>query len=465
MSYTYEQVAAAGVGYVVRDAIERQAAEEQRHTLAKQTHAMALRLEAAGVQAFAAEADTIWSVDDLTGEAEQIGGQRYRHIQLLPSVAKRDRNQMVRAMTYWMENHPAARFFRYAVITSGQRVPYFDDLKARRRELHANIRRWASEIFQRYGIILLFRGDEYTFRDAGVHFHCNVVYWPTRSLKNGEWQEFLSFSRQRLGGVHWKDNGKLEDVREVVKYVCKLGSDESKDGSYGVDRLSSDQLAWFHGQVFGARQCQARGPFAAFMAELDRDNLKVVWRRFREGSRLVLLSRTRQAPAPKKERTGELAENVVIGRTLPCPNADGVSSTRTLVLNLTHEPATGCGQRGLSIIENNSQQARQWALWNGSGYGAGPGAYIVHNGTPNVQVADGVSEPISTPARMDGCRNGKPSSSDGAPRHQTPRTMMINRYRQMYSRQHRGVEQPRAENRYRRKVRIIRSPDVGQPSG
>lgn len=352
------------------------ALNDKRDRLSRETRILSNRLESRGVPAFD-KCEPVYAIGEVTGEIERTDG-RYRHIQILPEVAVQDRSKTIKELSYFIENHPSQRFFRYAVITSGNRVEYGGNLRERRQRFHADMTRWSSEAARDFGIKLLYRGSEYTFNSSGVHFHTNVVYWPTRRLSDVDWSRFLSWSKSRLGGVVWKDCGRLKDVREVVKYICKLSSDGSQSGSYGVDELSSENLAWFHNQTYRTKASQPLGDFAEFCASLKEKRQKIAtFRRFDGSRKLVVMDMEAHRPRSKNKTPGRSdAENVVLCRTLPRPGRSGVIQTWTMVSGYTPHPSTGCGRDGLALIDSNQNQARMWAEGNG---------YKVHNNTPTPQ--------------------------------------------------------------------------------
>lgn len=391
VSITFEQALEANTGREIGDYEEF---ERKRARVLSQSKIIADKLEAQGI-CTRDEAHDLWAIGELTGCVERLPA-RYRHIQLIPSVAKADRAAMVRDLTYYLERH--ARYARYAVITSGQRVPYYGDLRGRRSSFHANIRRWSNEAKERYGVELLYRGDEYTHAEDGAHFHANIVYNPTRRLTPEDWSRFLSWSKKRLGGVIWKDCGRLKDVREVVKYCCKLGED-------GIDRLESDRLAWFHRETFRSKVSQPLGAFAAFRKQLEEDGQRIV-RIHRPGaSYLAKMEKASGSHGGRQNRNGQRGpcENIIVARQLPAPRFSSVFEPVTLVMGYQPDPQTGVGKTGLDIIRERSEQARRWADYN------------VHTNTPTVQApvretvhyAGTDTAPVSVP-RRGGRKKGTP---------------------------------------------------------
>jgi len=378
---TYEQVLKQNTGYKC-DNVEEM--NDKRVRLSDATRRMADRLEMQGIQAFDA-GQVMTEIGDVSGDVSQVMG-RYRNLMLLPEVAKRVRSETIKQLSYFIQNHPHGRYFRYLVATSGERVSLEDAgaLRERRSKLTRNFSRWVYDAKERFGVRVLCRSDEYTFNAEGAHYHTNCIYYPTRVLSREEWQEFLRFTRQRLGNVWQKDNGILRDIREAVKYICKLSGDgqPDKEGaeSWGADELSSSELACFHRETYRQKHFQPVGEFADWLR--DNDDKKIVNLRERDGSvSLRLMDKPKRSRTNKKPLAGGgRAENVIVHRTLPQPSSDGVFEPKTLVLGYTENPSTLCGKSGLHLIQSNQEQAREWARVNQA-----RASFIVHNSTPTVQ--------------------------------------------------------------------------------
>ena len=340
---------------------------ERQAVLRGQTERLASVLEHAGIPTrLPCEVVMVGEVTGATQAAEA-----WRSIRFLPVVAQRDRRPVLNGLAMWLRG-PEGRHARYAVVTSGVRVPLGGDLKKRQAEHTANIRRWSSEASQRWGVELLFRATEFTTADEGVHLHSNVVYRLSRRLTKKEWRKFLKWSRTRLR-AHWKDCGPLKDASEVVKYCMKPAE---------LETLSEPHLVWLFEQTYRAKLCQPLGAFADWMAGLDRDRLKVAMVKRGKVSRLCLVSKSEREPS---EGGGDgPGENVLCGRTLPqarwCPYAEPVS----LVLGYTETPTTPAGVRRLAALNVRRQQARGW--WDAAGAPDPQGPDIrVHTDRPTVQ--------------------------------------------------------------------------------
>jgi len=389
---TYEQVLKQNTGYQCDNVQEM---NDKRARLSDATRRMADRLEMSGIQAFDF-GQCMTEIGDVSGEVSQTMG-RYRNLMLLPDVAKRVRSETIRQLSYFIQNHPQGRYFRYLVATSGERVPLSDEgaLRQRRNKLTRNFSRWVYDAKERFGVHVVCRSDEYTFNAMGAHYHTNCIYYPTRKLSKAEWSEFLDFTRKRLGNVWVHDAGILRDLRECVKYICKLSGDEKPDrdgsASWGADELSSSELVALHRETYRQKHFQPVGEYAEFLRSID--DKKVVNLRERDGSAsLRLMQKPKRSKTNKKPTGGKnLPENIIVYRTIPQPSKSGVFEPKTLVLNYTPTPSTGEGIEGLRLIKSNQEQARGWASVNQK-----RAAFIVHNSTPTVQKTVGPDESKTT---------------------------------------------------------------------
>jgi len=224
----------------------------------------------------------------------------FRAVRFLPVVAARDRRPTVNGLKLFIHEHPNSHYFRYAVMTCAEPVPYSSanpgDLRGAIQELSRRISKWAHEIStpdkngEGYDIEVLYRGIEFTRataaeRDADAaergqtsdlsarygadtvlyHVHANVLYWPTHNIDK-LWLEFLRYT-ERFMGAHWRDNGRVEKVEEIVKYCSKP-----------ADTLaaSDDELVWLYRQTQKLKICQPMGKFRLWMKELKKEREKVI---------------------------------------------------------------------------------------------------------------------------------------------------------------------------------------------
>ncbi|WP_148295872.1 hypothetical protein [Gluconobacter oxydans] len=290
---------------------------------------------------------------------------------------------MIRRLSFFLEHCVnRGRTCRYAVATSGQRVPWGADLKARRAEFLNRINRWSSEARRRYGIEVIYRGDNDTFCRAegttadGVNLHADLVYRPMRRLTPEDWDRFLRWSRERLGGVHWRDCGALRNASAVVRYVLKLSwgregltADDKADGLVGIDELTPDELAWYYRATLGVTRVKPLRSFQVFCKSLSDNREEIRWVPGPGGKReLRRVQRPRLEPRPPVvARDGQPAprmENIVLGRTAAHPRFSSTCEPCSIVLRFTGTPTTEIGRSGLDMIMARCDQAARWAERN-----------------------------------------------------------------------------------------------------
>lgn len=271
--------------------------------LAEQSETIADALERMGERA---RLDSnITAIGAVTGIAEALPA--YRAIRFLPAVAARDRRPVLNGMKYFIQHHPHARFFRYAVITASEPVPFGGALRKEIQRLSRRISKWATEARDR-DVEILFRGIEFTRataadRDAEAarrqdaffigpadaplsrrfgaetvlyHVHANVLTWPQRAMKAEDWSGFLRMTWRSVKG-HWQDNGRVEKVEELVKYCLKPAD---------IKEAPDHEILWLYQQTERLKLIQPLGPFADFMAKLEEAGEKVVRVRSGDDGRL-----------------------------------------------------------------------------------------------------------------------------------------------------------------------------------
>ena len=308
--FTHEALVEINTGLSLDPAAWRDRCEAAE-TLHAQTEQLASLLEEAGIKAYQ-DAD-ITAISAVTGKIDQLDS--FRPIRFLPSVAARERRPHLNALRYFLEsNVPARRYTRYAVITYGEPIEAHGQLRDAIADLTRRISKWSHEIRKKYDIEVLYRGLEYTrkYRNEDdeyptYHLHANVLYWPHRQLRAAEWSEFLSYTREKISS-HWRDNGKIEDVREIVKYVIK--PDDLKD-------IQSDEVKWLFEETFKTRVSTPMNSFKDFVSELEENRQKVV---FVGKQGLKLVEKARRLDHSKQEdrpTSGIKPKNIILGVTLP----------------------------------------------------------------------------------------------------------------------------------------------------
>ncbi len=363
---------------------------EQRYRLQDElTTRLAAILEPAGIPAH--RAGSGFALVGLVTGGIKPAEQPYRRIHFLPAVAASLRAELANGLELFLATQ--GRYARYAVMTTGQRCE-LDELRARIARLNRLVSRWASEICAPLGIEVAFRSIELPCDDAKTfHVHANVLYWPTRRIPKKPWKRFLRQTRAFFG-AHWKDNGRLKEVREVVKYMMK-----AEDITGLADNDESDIVRLYH-QLRGLHLVQPLGPFRDFRRALADAGLKVVPEYGPRGRRLVV---TRRPVRPHRDLpiNGLPGTNQVLSIDLPraafCNYREPVMRVGNLdVQTLWHDP---------SLLARAAEALADWTR-----NGAPPpqllvptarGPFTVHTCTPVVGAATSrKSPPAPEPAAV-----------------------------------------------------------------
>lgn len=304
---THNDVLRSNTGWFT-DAVSWAKRRVASQTLEQQTAHLAGALGRAGISV-TREGD-VTLIGGVTGIIEQQ--PVYRAVRILPTVAGRDRRPILNDAKFWMGNHPNRKYFRFAVMTCPEPVPVGGDLRSAIQGLSRRISKWASAV-EEFGVRVLYRGIEFTRGTAAergmedrydpdtvlYHTHANVVYWPTRKMKDEEFQKFLKFTRDSVG-AWWRDNGKVERLEEVIKYCCKPS-----------DTLSSgdNELVWLYHATSKLKLCQPLGLFKEWRAELEEAGEKTVRVNVgRGGGKLLRVKKMNRKLDGDKEADGEATE-------------------------------------------------------------------------------------------------------------------------------------------------------------
>ena len=357
----------------------------RREEIENQTERLAVLLEEAGIKA-RQESDVV-AISAVTGIVTEISP--WRAIRFLPSVAGRDRRPMLNALRFWLENvaeHP--EYMRYGVITSGELVPAFGDLRGSFSDMSRKVSKWAHKARKLYNIEVNFRGNEFTRKTASerdlngyepdtvlYHPHVNVLMRPTQYLKEDKWEKFLTWTHQFFG-THWRDCGRIDDVRELVKYVVKPA-----DLLEGEKPLNAPEAKWLHESLFRMNLAQPLGKFKEFYAEMNDNRCKIVLGRDKYGSgKMEMVGRGKRFDHSKDEilENPELAEpeeqkpestikgtNIIIGVTLPQWKHSPWSEPMILVQNYDPRAVGKSSLERLREIDSEQMFARQ--LWDDAG--------------------------------------------------------------------------------------------------
>lgn len=356
------------------------AAKQRRAELEGQTERLADLLEAAGVQA-RMKSDVV-AISAVTGIVTELNS--WRPVRFLPAVAARDRRPILNALRYWLENEAAyPQYIRYAVVTSGDLVPAFGDLRKALKDLARRVSKWANEASERFDVEVHFRGSEFTRKTAAergladrypadlvlYHVHANVLFEPRKVFPKegaGTWAEFLSWSREKLG-AHWNDCGRIEDAREIVKYVVKPG-----ELLEGEQPLQSDEAKWLHESLFRLNLAQPLGGFRMFYRDMRKGRLKVVRVRNERGSggSLALVKKGEKLDHSKREERekepgGGCPKNLIIGVTMPMWAHTPWAEPTILVQNYDPRPVGRAAVERLQDIDYERMDAR--VRWDKAG--------------------------------------------------------------------------------------------------
>lgn len=390
--------------------------------MARETERMAGILESGGVNCRLPSA--LSAVGLVTGAVDRL--DVWRNVNVLPLVASRNRRPILKMFRYWLEKHgnSAWGYPRYAVITSGERMPIGADLRGAIQAMHRRISKWAYWARHTYQMECLLRVGELTVdEDLTFHPHANVVYRPTRRLSRPEWQMFLRASEKVLG-AHWRDCGRVIEPAEVVKYfakgddlqllndaACLVGAWADEAVSVGdlavtvaerwcnklapADRActapaslyqqarahcetlradlssravdgGSHPLVWLYGELSGLHLVQTFGAFRKFSGDLRQSKLKVqtVWTP--RGGQLVLArKRLRDVSDSDADMPSSWPENQVIAVQAPAPRFCPWAEPVAIVSDYAARPRSRSGESGLLRLQQLGERAR--AAWVDSG--------------------------------------------------------------------------------------------------
>lgn len=380
--------------------------------LRSQDYAIASFLERAGIPTRRDRHGDLHALGLVSGEVRQEAG--WRHINVIPSVAAAGRRGLLLSVEYFHKHHGGPFALRYAVITSGGRVPVGGDLRGAFEGLHRRTSQWASLSRRRFGVEVLLRASESTTKaDGSQHPHVNVLWRPTRVLDRADWSRFLTWSRSFLG-AHWKECGKVDDLREIVKYITKP-----------EDMLLADQpdalVPWIYRETLRLHMVQPMGALADMMREHRERGVSV--RRLTGRDHVPVLTLVESQRCPRDEDDDQVVdpvqpvkrENLILGLpSLPCPAFLPLAEPVLRVLGYTETPQTPEGRAGLARIRS---MKAHWAATfaklvtdPSQASEAARAALIVHNTTVTVTGGGGgfPSGGVASPSR-----HGPPVLSQG----------------------------------------------------
>ena len=333
---------------------------QRQELIRTQSEGMAEKLEEMGVPT-RQDGPSMVMITAVTRQVTEV--ERFRNINFIPSMAQKNRRNMLNDLEHFLsviDPNVAGAFARYLVATYGQRIKVkygrLNLLKAIRK-FKKKLARWRAEARVRFGIRILFQGLEFP-RDADgtYHLHANILYVPPLML-NGEWEEFLAWSHAWFGT--WiKDNGRIQNIREMVKYPFKPNDVRGADGH---------ELKWLYENTFKTRIVEALDTFREWRSWKNSQNLKVgriAGRTYLRRPQPIFAERL-DDDGEKKERDRSSPENIIIARMTPGFYATLWSEPAILVMNYNPRTIFEKSRERLLEVELYSHEAR--AIWDAKG--------------------------------------------------------------------------------------------------
>lgn len=295
----------------------------------------------------------------VTGATREI--EQYRDLRMLPLVAQRERRPMLNALRLYLDgvsrrDGKGATYCRYLVITSGARVPFGGDLQGRIRSMQRLISRWAVVSAAEHQIDVVYRGTEMTNDNIGAHVHANVIVEPRCYIGAAAWTEYLTAMRRHFG-VWVRDNGRVSDPAEIVKYVCKPTEIFEHFQSPELPKETKNaRLEWLYRALYKARLVAPMGAMRELWQQIETDKMKPLV----IGGVVKLVPKS--TPAERSKDKKPVGENVIVGHVLSNRVHTPWAEPSVLILGYNKNPATKAGQRNLGLIAALGQTAR--AAWD-----------------------------------------------------------------------------------------------------
>lgn len=337
----------------------------------QQSRIIAKKLESVGWNPYLKTQNQVVLIGTVTGAIREVASN-YRNCNIIPTVAKRNRAELLSEFRlYLSENRAARRYSRYVVVSSGPRFP-LDDLPEQYKKFSAKIGRFLEQAkdADTFPVEIHLVTIEMTFDKGTVNLHANMVYQPKKAFGAKRWKQFLEFGRKRFKTSFFHDAGRVREPAEIIKYVCKPGE---------ILGLTSEQMAFLATALHNKQLVRPVGGFAAWRKALHVSGQKV---RFdREAKKFVRVrrstreqeirndidetNRTEERAQARREgrirddkpagtdgdRESDPIENQILCTTLPQARSNVLAETYVVVRNYTPEPTTKNGRRGLEALD------------------------------------------------------------------------------------------------------------------
>jgi len=263
----------------------------------------------------------------ITGEVLEM--PMFAQINLIPAYAQMARRKRALELAYWL-SLPGNQHDRMWVMTNGPRC-HTEDMQRRYRDLNRRLSRLNAEPWFREKGVIVCRSDEFgsidpvrddnddaaegedeggkITRDADGrplwHPHLHVCFHPHKYIPNKEWKAFVVLVHNFWGG-YWHDCRKIENARELAKYVTK---------PQDMASLTPEELKAVYEQLFNARLFEFLGPLKTQYKQLKANDQKRVWTRTKEGHVLTTIlnpNKTRRKKKTAEEKARDKIDEVVM---------------------------------------------------------------------------------------------------------------------------------------------------------
>lgn len=273
------------------------AARENRRLVRDLTEEIAAILETATGDSYRRASDGAALIDLVTGDVVEGAAERWKRRVILPAAWSEMRGPVCRDLQAFLADHPRGPYARYIVMTGGPRVTV-EELPDAIDAVRRRVKRIA-EALREMGIDVLMRSTEFPFDPETMthHVHVNLIVLPCRYIKPSRWQKYLKALREANGGYWIKDNGRLGDVQEAVKY-CLKGEDLEQMMQRPADFVAFAAAVSGTAGKRGPKLVQPMGGFREWRKALEESGRRTVWDSRRQA---VVVVEKRKRPKVERE--------------------------------------------------------------------------------------------------------------------------------------------------------------------
>jgi hypothetical protein len=367
--FSLDEILAKETGKMLPVSVLKELKKREKR-LKQQTQHLIHALSETGIKSVIGYLDKVYLV---TGHVERI--EVLRNINFLPLVAQKNRRVYKNDLLAFLSSSPRReKYTHYAVITTGPRIGAFEGLGKEMSQVGDKIRRWAHGARRDFGIEVYCRIWEFPRdKDGTYHLHANVLYnTPFMSKKQRE--DWYTYCRKCFG-AWWRDNGKIENINEIVKYPFKPESlaDIHRDPA---------EVRWLYDELFNRRIFTAFGEFKQFRKVMKKSGKKInivngkVSYQYKER----FVNKKDKSVEKEERRDAKDAENIILAITAPqflTPFKEPVA----IVKNLNMAP----------FGEKSMERLADLLHWKAKAQDA-----WVNNGAPSVDIAKNYQKSLET---------------------------------------------------------------------